>query len=113
MPTLLAFNTPAGAAVLPTGTRVLLGTVNVSAFEEIRVLIVSRPGYAGNVGIILEYTIGGWTPAWLDVINVATLQTVAKNYRVPGIELRIHGDVHNVTSGLAAVDVLVFGFSPK
>ena len=110
MATTLAFRTPPGAVSVPAGTSKELGSVDVRAFERIRVVAAERTGSANGGRIRLMLTEGTELIAPLDVLTVDPMSQVTRVYDVPGTVLTIFADALPGT-GQDAVDVLVYGWS--
>jgi len=110
MATVLAFRTPPGGVSIPAGTSKQLGQVDVSPFEQIRLVADERVGSVANVTLRLTITEGNELVAQLDTPVLAPHSQLTKTYLVPGRELTIFADVAGAAgTGSAAVDVLIYG----
>ena len=109
MATVLAFRTPAGGVSIPAGSSRELGKVNVSSFEQIRLVADERIGSASNVTLRLIITEGNELVAQLDTPVLTPHSQLTRVYDVPGRELTIFADVAGSGSGSAGVDVLIYG----
>lgn len=108
--TTLAFRTPPGGVSIPAGTSRRLGTVDVAAFERIRVVAVERAGAGSGARIRLTITEGTELIAPLDVLVLEPMSQVSRVHDVPGTTLTIFADALP-GDGHEAVDVLVYGWS--
>ena len=110
MATTLAFRTPPGAVSVPAGTSKQLGSVDVRAYERIRVVAAERTGSGNGARVRLTLTEGTELIAPLDVLTVGPMSQITRVYEVPGTVLTIFADALPGT-GRDAVDVLVYGWS--
>ncbi len=108
MPTVLAFRTPVGAVPIPTGQSKLLGTVDVSRFNSIRLVTDERTGSGTAVVIRLTITEGNELVAQLDTVTLAPHSQLTRVYEVPGVRLTIYADALP-GPGVDSVDVLIYG----
>jgi type III secretion protein HrpB1 len=111
MATQLAFRTPPGAVSIPVGSSKTLGTVDVHAFERIRVVADERVGSASNVVIRLTITENNELVAQLDTLTLAPHSQLTRVYEVPCTKLTVFADAVGSGGGSAAVDVLIYGFA--
>lgn len=109
MATVLAFRTPAGGVSIPVGSSRELGKVDVSSFEQIRLVADERIGSASNVTLRLTITEGNELVAQLDTPVLIPHSQLTRVYVVPGRELTIFADAAGSGSGSAGVDVLIYG----
>lgn len=108
MSTSLAFRTPPGAVSIPAGQSKQLGAVDVSPYNQIRVVADERVGSGTGIVIRLTITEGSELVAQLDTLTLAPHSQVTKVYDVPGTKLTIFADAIAGT-GKDAVDVLIYG----
>jgi type III secretion protein HrpB1 len=108
MATKLAFRTPVGAVSIPVGQSKSLGTVDVHAFERIRIVADERAG-AGPVVIRLTITEGDELVAPLDTLTLQPRTQVTRVYEVPGTKLSLFADAVSGGTGNSSVDVLIYG----
>jgi type III secretion protein HrpB1 len=109
MANVLAFRTPAGAVSFPDNANQNLGSVNVSGFEQIRVLADSRTDSTSNVVLLLTVTEGEELVAQLDTLVLTPGSQETRVYAVPGSQLTIFAQGNGSGSGSDAVDVLIYG----
>jgi type III secretion protein HrpB1 len=108
MATKLAFRTPSGAVSIPVGQSKSLGTVDVHAFERIRIVADARAG-AGPVVIRLTITEGDEFVGPLDILTLQPRAQVTKVYEAPGTKLSLFADAIGDGNGNSSVDVLIYG----
>ena len=106
--TTLAFRTPPGGVSIPAGQSKQLGVVDVSAFEQIRVVADERVGSGSGINVRLTITEGNELVAQLDVLTLTPHSQVTKVYDVPGTKLTVFADATGGT-GTDALDVLIYG----
>ena len=106
--TVLAFRTPLGGVSIPAGQSKQLGTVDVSAFEQIRVVADERVGSGSGVNIRLTITEGNELVAQLDVLHLSPHSEITKVYDVPGNKLTVFADAAG-GAGTDGLDVLIYG----
>ena len=106
--TVLAFRTPLGGVSIPAGQSKQLGVVEVSAFEQIRVVADERVGSGSGVSIRLTITEGNELVAQLDVLHLAPHSEITKVYDVPGTRLTVFADAAG-GKGTDGLDVLIYG----
>ena len=84
MGTTLAFETPAGSAMVEAGTRHDLGEVDVSPFQRIRVFAGERPNSVSGVRILMILVEpGSRRIARLDALDVEPGSSFNRVYEVP------------------------------
>jgi hypothetical protein len=108
MSTSLAFRTPPGAVSIPAGQSKQLGSVDVSPFNQIRVVADERVDSVTGIVIRLTITEGSELVAQLDTLTLAPRSQITRVYDVPGTKLTIFADALP-GSGKDAVDVLIYG----
>jgi type III secretion protein HrpB1 len=108
MSTNLAFRTPVGGVSIPAGQSKQLGTVDVSPYEQIRVVADERVGSGSGVHIRITITEGNELVAQLDTLVLSPHSQVTRVYDVPGTKLTIFADAV-AGAGTDAIDVLVYG----
>jgi type III secretion protein HrpB1 len=69
--TVLAFRTPQGGVSIPAGQSKQLGVVDVSMFDQIRVVADERVGSGSGINIRLTITEGNELVAQLDVLPLS------------------------------------------
>ncbi len=106
--TVLAFRTPPGGVSIPAGQSKQLGVVDVSAFEQIRVVADERAGSGSGIGIRLTITEGNELVAQLDVLHLTPHSEITKVYDVPGTKLTVFADAAG-GKGTDGLDVLIYG----
>jgi type III secretion protein HrpB1 len=106
--TVLAFRTPLGGVSIPAGQSKQLGIVDVSAFDQIRVVADERVGSGSGINVRLTITEGNELVAQLDVLQLTPHSQVTKVYDVPGTKLTVFADAAG-GSGTDALDVLIYG----
>jgi len=106
--TKLAFRTAAGSVSIPVGQSKHLGVVDVSPFDQIRVVADERAGAPGPVVILLTITEGNELVAQLDTLTLQPKSQATKVYETPGTALTITASASGA-SGSAGVDVLIYG----
>jgi type III secretion protein HrpB1 len=104
----LLFATPPGSVSIPAGTSKQLGTVDVTAYNKIRIVADERVGSGTGVVIRVTMTEGTNLVGQLDVISLAPHAAVTKVYDVPGSKLTLFADAL-AGSGTDGVDVLIYG----
>ncbi len=102
----LAFRTKPGAETVNAAESKVLGTVDVSTFERIRVVADERVGGTCNVWIRL--TITEWV-AFLDHIMLTPHAQMTRVYDVPGTKLTVAIDGVGPANTKGSVDVLIYG----
>ena len=108
MSTKLAFRTPVGAVSIPAGQSKLLGVVDVSPFNQIRVVADERVGSGISMVIRLTITEGSELVAQLVTLSLVPHAQLTRTYIVPGTKLSVYADAL-AGSGNAAADVLIYG----
>jgi len=106
--TVLAFRTPPGGVSIPAGQSKQLGMVDVSMFDQIRVVADERVGSGSGINIRLTLTEGNELVAQLDVLQLTPHAQVTRVYDVPGTKLTVFADAAGGT-GTDALDVLIYG----
>ena len=108
MSTHLAFRTPPGGVSVPAGKSKELGSVDVSPYDQIRVVADERVGSGSSVKIRLTITEGSELVAQLDTLALAPDSQVTRVYDVPGTKLTVFADA-GAGAGTDAFDVLIYG----
>jgi hypothetical protein len=104
----LLFRTHPGSVSVPAGQRILIGSVNVSNYSQIRVVSDEREGSGSTVTFDLTITEGNELVAQLDILNLNPNAQVTKVYDTPGTKLDIYAKASG-GNGPANVDFLVYG----
>jgi len=107
--TTLAFRTPPGSVGVPLGGRRDLGTVDVSRFRQIRVIVDERVGSPTNARIRLSHIEGSTIVGQLDAITLSPHSEIVRVYDVPGTMLKISAEGLGSGSGQDFVDVSIYG----
>jgi type III secretion protein HrpB1 len=105
----LAFRTPVGALTIPGGQNKLLGEVDVSMYDRIRLVADERIDSNANVILRLTFTEGEELVAQLDTIVLTPHSQMTRVYDVPGTTLSIYADSVGPVNTKAALDVLIYG----
>ena len=108
MGTKLAWRTPVGGVTVPAGSSKELGTVDVSPFEQIRLVADERTGSASSITIRLTITEGKELVAQLDTPTLTPHSQVTRVYSTPGTKLTIFADAAGA-KGTDSLDVLIYG----
>ncbi|HEY3426148.1 MAG TPA: hypothetical protein VGL27_15220 [Negativicutes bacterium] len=103
----LAFRTPPGGVVIPSGTSQELGVVDVSPFSQIRVVADERFDSTTDVIIRLTLTEGSELLFTLAKINLTPHAGKTYVYDVPGTKLTVSAEANDC--GSAGIDVLIYG----
>jgi type III secretion protein HrpB1 len=105
----LAFRTQVGAITIPGGQTKLLGVVDVSMYDRIRLVTDERIDSTSNVILRLTFTEGEELVAQLDTILLTPHSQLTRVYEVPGTQLSIYADSVGATGTKGSVDVLIYG----
>jgi hypothetical protein len=113
MPTVLAF--PGSFAqdqfTIPVGTQKVLGTVDVAAFSQIRVVVSEFPNSPSSVHILLVITSGpgGSAPGLLGTLAVSPGGNQTVVYDVPGTFLNVIAVALPGAAGQDTFELVIFG----
>jgi hypothetical protein len=105
----LAFRTQVGAVTIPGGQTKLLGVVDVSMYDRIRLVTDERIDSTSNIVLRLTFTEGEELVAQLDTILLTPHSQVTRVYDVPGTQLSIYADSVGATGTQGSLDVLIYG----
>jgi type III secretion protein HrpB1 len=105
----LAFRTPVGAISVPGGQTKLLGVVDVSMYERIRLVTDERIDSTSNIILRLTFTEGEELVAQLDTILLTPHSQMTRVYDVPGTQLSIYADSVGAAGTQGSLDVLIYG----
>jgi hypothetical protein len=105
----LAFRTPVGSISIPGGQTKLLGVVDVSMYERIRLVADERIDSTTNIILRLTFTEGEELVAQLDTIMLTPHSQMTRVYDVPGTQLGVYADSVGTASAHGALDVLIYG----
>ena len=105
----LAFRTQVGAVKIPGGQTKLLGVVDVSMYDRIRLVTDERIDSTSNIVLRLTFTEGEELVAQLDTVLLTPHSQVTRVYDVPGTQLSIYADSVGNTGTQGSLDVLIYG----
>lgn len=105
----LAFRTIVGAENINAGESKVLGTLETSRFDKIRLVADERIGSTCNVLIRLTITEGDEWVAFLDHILLTPHAQLTRVYDVPCTRLTVAIDGVGNPGTKGAVDVLIYG----
>jgi type III secretion protein HrpB1 len=105
----MAFRTPVGSVTIPAGQTKLLGVVDVSMYERIRLVTDERVDSTANIILRLTFTEGEELVAQLDTLLLTPHSQMTRVYDVPGTQLSIYADSVGAAGSKAALDVLIYG----
>ena len=105
----LAFRTQVGAVTIPGGQTKLLGVVDVSMYNRIRLVTDERIDSTSNIVLRLTFTEGEELVAQLDTLLLTPHSQVTRVYDVPGTQLSIYADSVGNTGTQGSLDVLIYG----
>jgi type III secretion protein HrpB1 len=105
----LAFRTQMGAVTIPGGHTKLLGVVDVSMYDRIRLVTDERIDSTSNIILRLTFTEGEELVAQLDTIMLTPHSQVTRVYDVPGTQLSVYADSVGVAGTKGSLDVLIYG----
>jgi type III secretion protein HrpB1 len=105
----LAFRTQVGAITIPGGQTKLLGVVDVSMYDRIRLVTDERIDSTSNIVLRLTFTEGEELVAQLDTLLLTPHSQVTRVYDVPGTQLSIYADSVGNTGTQGSLDVLIYG----
>jgi type III secretion protein HrpB1 len=105
----LAFRTQVGAVSIPGGQTKLLGVVDVSMYDRIRLVTDERIDSTSNIILRLTFTEGEELVAQLDTIMLTPHSQVTRVYDVPGTQLSVYADSVGATGTKGSLDVLIYG----
>jgi hypothetical protein len=105
----LAFRTQVGAITIPGGQTKLLGVVDVSMYNRIRLVTDERIDSTSNIVLRLTFTEGEELVAQLDTLLLTPHSQVTRVYDVPGTQLSIYADSVGNTGTQGSLDVLIYG----
>jgi hypothetical protein len=105
----LAFRTQVGAVTIPGGQTKLLGVVDVSMYDRIRLVTDERIDSTSNIILRMTFTEGEELVAQLDTVLLTPHSQVTRVYDVPGTQLSIYADSVGAAGTQGALDVLIYG----
>jgi len=105
----LAFRTQVGAITIPGGQTKLLGVVDVSIYDRIRLVADERIDSTANIILRLTFTEGEELVAQLDTVLLTPHSQMTRVYEVPGTRLSVYADSVGSTGTNGSVDVLIYG----
>ena len=105
----LAFRTQVGAVTIAGGQTKLLGVVDVSMYDRIRLVTDERIDSTSNIILRLTFTEGEELVAQLDTVLLTPHSQVTRVYDVPGTQLSIYADSVGATGTQGSLDVLIYG----
>ena len=105
----LAFRTQVGAVTIPGGQTKLLGVVDVSLYNRIRLVTDERIDSTSNIVLRMTFTEGEELVALLDTVLLPPHSQVTRVYDVPGTQLSIYADSVGATGTQGSLDVLIYG----
>jgi type III secretion protein HrpB1 len=105
----LAFPTQVGAVAIPGGQTKLLGVVDVSMYDRIRLVTDERIDSTSNIILRLTFTEGEELVAQLDTIMLTPHSQLTRVYDLPGTRLSVYADSVGPAGTKASVDVLIYG----
>jgi type III secretion protein HrpB1 len=105
----LAFRTQVGAITIPGGQTKLLGVVDVSIYDRIRLVADERIDSTANIILRLTFTEGEELVAQLDTVLLTPHSQMTRVYEVPGTQLSVYADSVGATGTKGSVDVLIYG----
>jgi hypothetical protein len=105
----LAFRTQVGAITIPGGQTKLLGVVDVSMYDRIRLVADERIDSTANIILRLTFTEGEELVAQLDTVLLTPHSQMTRVYEVPGTQLSVYADSVGATGTKGSVDVLIYG----
>src|SRR5579863_1848515 len=105
----LAFRTQVGAVTIPGGQTKLLGVVDVSMYDRIRLVTDERIDSTANIILRLTFTEGEELVAQLDTILLTPHSQLTRVYDVPGSTLSIFADSVGPANTKGSMDVLIYG----
>jgi len=105
----LAFRTQVGAVTIPGGQTKLLGVVDVSMYDRIRLVTDERIDSTSNIILRMTFTEGEELVAQLDTVLLTPHSQMTRVYDVPGTRLSIYADSVGAAGTQGALDVLIYG----
>ena len=105
----LAFRTQVGAVTIPGGQTKLLGVVDVSMYDRIRLVTDERIDSTANIILRLTFTEGEELVAQLDTIVLTPHSQMTRVYDVPGTQLSVYADSVGAAGSKSSLDVLIYG----
>ncbi len=105
----LAFRTQMGAITIPGGQTKLLGVVDVSMYDRIRLVADERIDSTSNIILRLTFTEGEELVAQLDTLLLTPHSQMTRVYEVPGTQLSVYADSVGAAGTKGSVDVLIYG----
>ena len=105
----LAFRTPVGSTTVPGGQTKLLGVVDVSMYDRIRLVTDERIDSTANIVLRLTFTEGEELVAQLDTIVLTPHSQMTRVYEVPGTQLSVYADSVGPAGSKGSLDVLIYG----
>jgi hypothetical protein len=105
----LAFRTQVGSISIPGGQNKLLGVVDVSMYDRIRLVADERIDSTANIILRLTFTEGEELVAQLDTILLTPHSQMTRVYDVPGTQLSVYADSVGAAGTKGSVDVLIYG----
>ena len=108
MATTLVFRTPLGGVSIPAGTSQTLGRVDVSRFNQVRMVVDERVGSPSGTKVRLTITEGSELVADLGELTLSPDSDKTRTFAVPASTLTLVADAAQ-ESGADALDVLLYG----
>jgi type III secretion protein HrpB1 len=105
----LAFRTTLGSVTIPGGETKLLGVVDVSMFDKIRLVADERIDSTANIILRLTITEGSELVAQLDTVVLTPHSQVTRVYDLPGTKISLYADSVGPAGSKGSLDVLVYG----
>src|ERR1700720_1627723 len=102
----LGFRTQVGSISIPGGQTKLLGVVDVSMYDRIRLVADERIDSTSNIILRLTFTEGEELVAQLDTILLTPHSQMTRVYDVPGTQLSVYADSVGATGTKGSLDVL-------
>jgi hypothetical protein len=98
-----------GAITIPGGQTKLLGVVDVSMYDRIRLVADERIDSTSNIILRLTFTEGEELVAQLDTLLLTPHSQMTRVYEVPGTQLSVYADSVGAAGTKGSVDVLIYG----
>jgi type III secretion protein HrpB1 len=105
----LAFRTPQGAKNITAGQTEILGTVDTSEFDRIRLVADERIGSTCDVIVRMTIMEGNELVAFLDEVTLKPHSQLTRVYDLPATKLEVSIIGVGLPGSKGAVDVLIYG----
>ena len=105
----LAFRTPPGAKSINAGQTEVLGTVDTSRFDKIRLVADERAGSTCDILVRLTIMEGNELVAFLDEVTLKPHSQLTRVYDVPATKLEVTIVGIGAPNTKGAADVLIYG----